>query len=70
MTMEAVGGKTKANGKSSPVAAAGPNPGNTPVIIPSPQPITAHIKMLRVSTESKPICKLEIISDIIALQIF
>jgi hypothetical protein len=70
MTIDAAGGKTNAKGRSKPVAAAGPNPGKTPVIIPNPQPITAHINMLSVSTESNPSCKLEIISDIIDPQKF
>src|SRR6476619_2143443 len=51
----AVGSTLKVIGSSSAIVSAGPNPGRTPIAVPSVVPTRHHIRFTGVSATAKPL---------------
>ncbi|MNM49496.1 hypothetical protein D3C81_605020 [compost metagenome] len=64
-----VGSTLAVIGNSRATVSAGPIPGNTPMAVPSRQPMNPHIRLIGVSAEENPIARLERMSTVsISLQ--
>lgn len=59
-----VGSTLAVMGSSKATVSAGPMPGNTPMAVPSRQPMKPHIRLIGVSAAEKPIARLERMSTV------